>query len=114
MTIEAKMKEIINAREPVRTEIWDRDRAIAHYKAANEPFKLELIDRIPEGEPLVERVLDEIVRRNPARGGPDPKPRGAPGSAAAGAPPSTADSKAGSATTTSPSSSPFVSTGRPT
>ncbi|WP_304614952.1 threonine--tRNA ligase, partial [Paracoccus sp. (in: a-proteobacteria)] len=50
--IEAKMKEIINAREPVRTEIWDRDRAIAHYKAANEPFKLELIDRIPEGQDL--------------------------------------------------------------
>lgn len=50
--IEAKMKDIINAREPVRTEVWDRDRAIAHYKAANEPFKLELIDRIPEGEDL--------------------------------------------------------------
>ncbi|MTD99535.1 threonine--tRNA ligase [Paracoccus sp. YIM 132242] len=50
--IEAKMKDIIAARDPVRTEVWDRDRAIAHYKAANEPFKLELIDRIPEGEPL--------------------------------------------------------------
>ncbi|WP_108502808.1 threonine--tRNA ligase [Paracoccus indicus] len=50
--IEAEMKKIITAREPVRTEVWDRDRAIAHYKAANEPFKLELIDRIPEGEDL--------------------------------------------------------------
>ncbi|SCX97190.1 threonine--tRNA ligase [Paracoccus tibetensis] len=50
--IEAKMKEIINAREPVRTEVWDRARAIAHYEAAGEPFKLELIDRIPEGEDL--------------------------------------------------------------
>ncbi|MCF3973918.1 threonine--tRNA ligase [Paracoccus salsus] len=50
--IEARMKEIIAARDPVRTEVWDRDRAIAHYKAANEPFKLELIDRIPEGEDL--------------------------------------------------------------
>ncbi|TBN41059.1 threonine--tRNA ligase [Paracoccus subflavus] len=50
--IEAKMKEIIAARDSVRTEVWDRDRAIAHYKAANEPFKLELIDRIPEGEDL--------------------------------------------------------------
>ncbi|MDB6180515.1 threonine--tRNA ligase [Paracoccus fistulariae] len=48
--IEAKMKQIIAARDPIRTEIWDRNRAIAHYKAANEPFKLELIDRIPEGE----------------------------------------------------------------
>lgn len=50
--IEAKMREIINAREPVRTEVWDRARAVAHYTAAEEPFKLELIDRIPEGEPL--------------------------------------------------------------
>jgi threonyl-tRNA synthetase len=50
--IEAKMREIINAREPVRTEIWDRARAIQHYKDAGEPFKIELIERIPEGEPL--------------------------------------------------------------
>ncbi|WP_099826427.1 threonine--tRNA ligase [Oceaniglobus indicus] len=50
--IEATMKEIINARDPVRTEIWDRDRAKAHYEAAGEPFKIELIDRIPGDEPL--------------------------------------------------------------
>ncbi|ATX66176.1 threonine--tRNA ligase [Roseinatronobacter bogoriensis] len=50
--IEAKMREIINAREAVRTEIWDRARAIQHYKDAGEPFKIELIERIPEGEPL--------------------------------------------------------------
>ncbi|MFI0396884.1 threonine--tRNA ligase [Paracoccus jiaweipingae] len=50
--IEAKMKQIIAAREPVRTEVWDRARAIAHYEAANEPFKVELVNRIPEGEDL--------------------------------------------------------------
>ncbi|WP_378942718.1 threonine--tRNA ligase [Paracoccus sp. R86501] len=50
--IEAEMKKIIGARDPVRTEVWDRDSAIAHYKAANEPFKLELIDRIPEDQDL--------------------------------------------------------------
>jgi threonyl-tRNA synthetase len=50
--IEAKMKQIINARDPVRTEVWDRARAVAHYKERGEPFKLELIDRIPEGEDL--------------------------------------------------------------
>ncbi|SIS90907.1 threonine--tRNA ligase [Paracoccus saliphilus] len=48
--IEAKMKEIIVARDPIRTEVWERDRAIAHYREQNEPFKLELINRIPEGE----------------------------------------------------------------
>ncbi|TRW96723.1 threonine--tRNA ligase [Paracoccus sp. M683] len=50
--IEAEMKKIIAARDPVRTEVWDRARAIAHYTAANEPFKLELIDRIPDGQDL--------------------------------------------------------------
>ena len=48
--IEAEMKRIIAARDPVRTEVWDRARARAHYEAAGEPFKIELLDRIPEGE----------------------------------------------------------------
>jgi threonyl-tRNA synthetase len=50
--IEATMKKIINAREPVRTEIWDRARAIAYYEQRGEPFKIELINRIPEGQDL--------------------------------------------------------------
>ncbi|MET4100956.1 threonyl-tRNA synthetase [Roseovarius sp. MBR-78] len=50
--IEARMREIINARDPVRTEIWDRPRAIAHYRATNEPYKVELIEAIPGDEPL--------------------------------------------------------------
>ena len=50
--IEAKMKQIIAARDPVRTEVWDRARAIAYYEERNEPFKVELIARIPEGEDL--------------------------------------------------------------
>ncbi|MDJ0992244.1 MAG: threonine--tRNA ligase [Dinoroseobacter sp.] len=50
--IEAKMKEIINARDGVRTEVWARDRAIAHYEANNEPYKVELIEAIPGDEPL--------------------------------------------------------------
>jgi len=50
--IEKKMKEIINLRDPVRTEIWDRERAIRHYRDNDEPFKVELIDAIPGTEPL--------------------------------------------------------------
>ncbi len=50
--IEKKMKEIINLRDEVKTEIWDRPRAIAHYQANNEPFKVELIEAIPGDEPL--------------------------------------------------------------
>ncbi len=50
--IEKKMKEIINKREPVTTEIWDRARAIEFYNANNEPYKVELIEAIPGNEPL--------------------------------------------------------------
>ena len=51
-TIEARMKDIINQRDPVRTEVWDRARAVAHYEANGEPYKVELIDAIPGDEPL--------------------------------------------------------------
>ena len=50
--IEKKMREIINKREPVTTEVWDRDRAVEFYQHANEPYKLELISAIPGNEPL--------------------------------------------------------------
>ena len=50
--IEAKMRQIIAARDPVRTEVWDRARAVAYYKDRGEPFKVELIARIPEGQDL--------------------------------------------------------------
>ena len=51
-TIEKKMKDIINSRDLVRTEVWDRAAAIAHYKKSNEPYKVELIEAIPGNEPL--------------------------------------------------------------
>ncbi|MCF6429859.1 threonine--tRNA ligase [Leisingera sp. MMG026] len=50
--IEKKMKEIINKRDEVRTEVWERDRAIQHYTDDNEPYKVELIESIPGDEPL--------------------------------------------------------------
>ena len=50
--IEKKMKDIINLRDPVRTEVWSRVDAIAHYQENNEPYKVELIDAIPSDEPL--------------------------------------------------------------
>ncbi|MGR3839264.1 MAG: threonine--tRNA ligase [Cognatishimia sp.] len=50
--IEKKMKEIINLRDPVRTEVWERDVAVQYYKDRGEPYKVELIDSIPGDEPL--------------------------------------------------------------
>jgi len=48
--IEARMKQIINAREPVKTELWSREAAIQHYVQTGEPYKVELVNRIPAGE----------------------------------------------------------------
>jgi threonyl-tRNA synthetase len=50
--IEKKMREIIARRDPVTTEVWDRDRAIAYYRANNEPYKVELIEAIPGDQPI--------------------------------------------------------------
>ena len=50
--IEKKMREIIARRDPVTTEIWDRDRAIRYYEANNEPYKVELVQAIPEDQQI--------------------------------------------------------------
>ncbi|SEC12745.1 threonine--tRNA ligase [Rhodobacter sp. 24-YEA-8] len=50
--IEARMKQIINAREPVKTELWERERARKYYEERGEPFKVELLDRIPGDEDI--------------------------------------------------------------
>ena len=50
--IEKKMRQIIAERDAVTTEVWDRPRAIAHYEANEEPYKVELINGIPGDEPL--------------------------------------------------------------
>ena len=51
-TIEKRMREIIAARDPVRVEVWDRQRAVEFYRERNEPYKVELIEAIPEGDPV--------------------------------------------------------------
>ncbi|WP_072747958.1 threonine--tRNA ligase [Oceanicella actignis] len=50
--IEKRMREIIARRDPVRTEVWDRERAIRFYEENDEPYKVELVGMIPEGEPI--------------------------------------------------------------
>lgn len=50
--IEKKMKEIINKRDAVTTEVWDRAKAVQYYTDNNEPYKVELIESIPGDEPL--------------------------------------------------------------
>src|SRR6056297_981019 len=50
--IEKRMKEIINARDAVRTELWSREKVRQHYTDNGEPYKIEILDRIPEGEDI--------------------------------------------------------------
>ena len=50
--IEARMREIIALRDPVRWEVWDRDRAIRHYEATGAPYKVELVEAIPGADPI--------------------------------------------------------------
>ncbi len=50
--IEKRMKEIINARDAVRTELWTRDQVRQYYTDNNEPYKVEILERIPEGEDI--------------------------------------------------------------
>jgi threonyl-tRNA synthetase len=50
--IEKRMKEIINARDMVRTELWSREKVRQHYTDNNEPYKVEILNKIPEGEDI--------------------------------------------------------------
>ncbi len=45
--IEKKMREIINLRDPVKTEVWERNKAIEFYQKKKETYKVQLIDDIP-------------------------------------------------------------------
>jgi len=48
--IEEKMKEIVDRDEKTKREVWERDKAIKHFKDKGEIYKAELIENIPKGE----------------------------------------------------------------
>ena len=48
--IENKMKEIVDRNEITKREVWERNKAIAHFKEKGEIYKAELIKSIPENE----------------------------------------------------------------
>jgi threonyl-tRNA synthetase len=50
--IEAKMREIIARNRPFTKEIWDRGQAKRVFRDKGELFKVELIDAIPNDEPI--------------------------------------------------------------
>src|SRR5690606_5912332 len=50
--LEARMREIIAADLPLRKYALSRDEAIARYRALGDPYKVELIEDLPEGEAI--------------------------------------------------------------
>ena len=50
--IEKKMCEIIDKDLKTRREVWERDKAISHFKEIGEKYKAEIIESIPASEEL--------------------------------------------------------------
>ena len=50
--IEKKMSEIIDRDVKTKREVWERSKAIAHFKKIGEKYKAEIIESIPENEEL--------------------------------------------------------------
>jgi threonyl-tRNA synthetase len=50
--IEQRMREIIAKRDPVTTEVWDRNRAIEFYRQRGETYKVELVEAIPADQKI--------------------------------------------------------------
>ena len=49
-SIEVKMREIVDRNVKTRREVWNRDKAIKHFREKGETYKAELIESIPPGE----------------------------------------------------------------
>ena len=50
--IEKKMSEIIDRDVKTKREVWERDKAIKHFKKIGEKYKAEIIESIPKNEEL--------------------------------------------------------------
>ncbi len=50
--IEKKMSEIIDRDVKTKREVWERDKAIAHFRKIGEKYKAEIIENIPKNEEL--------------------------------------------------------------
>ena len=52
LKIEERMREIIDRDEPTTREVWDRNKAIEHFKKKGELYKAEIIKSIPNKEEI--------------------------------------------------------------
>ena len=51
-TIEERMHEVVKRNETITREVWTREEAIKFYRKNKEPFKVELVEAIPEDETI--------------------------------------------------------------
>ena len=51
-TIEKRMHDIVDRDEAIVRSVWSRDEAVAFYRKNNEPFKVELVEAIPDDQAL--------------------------------------------------------------
>jgi threonyl-tRNA synthetase len=52
VTIEERMKEIVERDEPIQREVWARDQAVAFFRSQGEEYKAQIIEDIPPHETL--------------------------------------------------------------
>ena len=48
--IEQRMHDIVDRDLDIRREVWDRDEAVAHFRAIGEEYKAQIIEALPAGE----------------------------------------------------------------
>ena len=59
--IEARMHEIVDRDEAIIRNVWTRDEAVAFYRKNDEPFKIELVEAIPQGETVTFYQQGEFI-----------------------------------------------------
>ncbi len=50
--IEVRMREIVDRDEIITREVWARDEAIAYFTQIGEVYKAEIVEGLPDGEPI--------------------------------------------------------------
>lgn len=59
--IEKEVSKIMKENLPIRSQVMDREQAIALFESKGETYKVELIHEIPEGEPITVFTQGEFV-----------------------------------------------------
>lgn len=52
ITLEERMKEIVDRDEPIEREVWEREKAIKFFRERGEEFKAQIIEDLPEDETI--------------------------------------------------------------